>query len=259
MSKNKTSHIPKVMKMECKRCKYKFNLSNQIVEALMDLYKLNKFESLGITCKSCGNLIEDDLVEALGIKDKIKNKTRIQEKLTVLDSKFKPDDLSEEEERKKFLTIFTKPEFNIFEEYESLKCEAEKKEFKGTVSNFYFDYLQAMGIRTLNQLLNTDISILTKRAENTFFHPGPGKIYGINDVIVNKLGRELKGIGDYIPVSEKVKNELAKIGIHELGDCLNQSAKELLKVKGLGKKILVNINSALRKYHRRTLKNSEGF
>ena len=179
--------------------------------------------------------------------------------LSLEDLKFESERTTEEYERKKYIAIFTKPEFKIFEEYECLKCEAEGKEFKGKISNFYFDYLQAMGIKTLDKLLNTNISILTKKAENTFFHPGPGKIYGINDVIANKFGRELKGIGDYIPVSERVKNELAKIGIHKLGDCLNHPAKKLLKVKGLGGKILANINSALRKYHRRTLKNSERF
>jgi len=92
----------------------------------MDLYK-PRFELLGIKCKSCGNSIEDDLIIALSIKDKIRNTMQVQKKLTVPDSKFIPDNLGEEEERKKFLAFFTKPEFRIFEEYEMLKSEIRRK------------------------------------------------------------------------------------------------------------------------------------
>jgi len=155
------------------------------------------------------------------------------------------------------MEVFLKPEFSIFEEYKWLKSKKEGKEFEGTVSDYYFDYIEAMGVTKLNQLLNTDINELVKKSEGAFFQPGYGKIYGINDLLLAKLGRGLKGIEDYIPVSSKVRKELENIGIYKLVECFNYSADELLKVKGIGLKVLDNIKYALKTYHNRELEKSK--
>ncbi len=160
---------------------------------------------------------------------------------------------TEEYEREQFLEIYTKPEFSIFEEYEILKCEKEGKEFEGLVSEYYFDYLHSMGISTMDDLLNTDITVLINRTGDGL-RPGPGRIYGINNRVSSELGRQLKGIEDYIPVSPRIRTELEKIGVNKLGDCANFSRSELLKIKGIGVKVLEYISSALQEFHQNEIK-----
>lgn len=213
------------------------NINHPFEEDQLNIWREDLFEK-----------IRRKILEEENLKDLPENKP-----LSFRDLKFVSDRFTEKYERSQFEAIYTKPEFEIFEEYTFLKSRAEGKEFRGTVSDFYFDYLNAMEVTEVKQLLNTDINTLTKRSEGKFFHHGPGKIYGINSVLLKKLGRELKGIEDYIPVSIKVRDRLAKIGIKKLGDCLNRSAGEILEVKGIGKGTLAEVNSTLQKYHHRTV------
>lgn len=157
------------------------------------------------------------------------------------------------------MEVYLKPEFNIFEEHGWLKCKKEGKEFTGNVSDYYFTYLAAMEITSMNQLLNTDINLLVKKSTGKFYHPGPSKVYGINNVIHKNLGRNLLGIEDYIPVPVKTLKELEKHNIYKLSDCLNLDADLLLKVNGIGYKTIESIEWALKTFHGKALDKSTKF
>lgn len=157
------------------------------------------------------------------------------------------------------MEVYLKPEFNIFEEHYWLKCRKEGKKFTGTVSDYYFTYLAAMEVTSMEQLLNTDINLLLKKSIRKYFHPGPSKIYGINNVIHTNLGRNLLGIENYIPVPDKTLKELEKNNISKLSDCLNINADSLLKVKGIGYKTIEGIEWALKTFHNKALDKSTKF
>lgn len=184
------------------------------------------------------------------------SKEKEKKKQAILTDILLPHETNEFDET---MEVYLKPEFSVFEEHSWLKCKKEGKKFTGIVSDYYFTYLAAMEITSMNQLLNTDINLLLKRSVGKFFHPGPNKIYGINNVIHKNLGRNLLGIEDYIPVPDKTLKELEKHNIYKLSDCLNLDADLLLKVNGIGYKTIESIEWALETFHGKALDKSTKF
>lgn len=245
-----TTHLPDysiyLFKVSTQTLIHKSKLQGKFKSWFFNNIDLNSLENpLCIWKEDIFETLREKILVEKDIKDLPENRL-----LTMKDLKFNkylPDDIDLYDEfdgeYERFKAIYLKPEFKIFDDYRYL----EKGEW---LNLHYFSYFYKMGVTELNQLISTDINELNEPPlENECCYLGPNKIYNLNDILLKKIGKELKGIKDYIPVSRTVRKKLAQIGINKLRDCLNFSADDLLKINGLGEITLTQINSVLQKYH----------